>query len=300
MSDKKNEHKQKLDYGFTGLKNTSKIQEKILEPSTLETIDESLYNFVNDLDIFSTTNSGWKKVPVVWTSAERAFHIKESPELHDLNGNIILPVISIVRGNIIKDPANRGGIFGNALPQNKEGGTITIARRIKQDKTSNFANADAKRTYGQKTFKTKNSKIVYETITMPLPIYVDVEYSIYVRTEYQQQMNEITAPFLNVGRGLNYFSLGSNGHRFEAFIDPTHNFETNALDVTDQEKTFLTTISLKVRGYLVGSDKNQEPPKLVRTQNAVEVRLPKEHVIFGDIPETEDNAFYREQSLETK
>ena len=300
MSDKKNEHKQKLDYGFTGLKDTSKIQEKILEPSTLETIDESLYNFVNDLDIFSTTNSGWKKVPVVWTSAERAFHIKESPELHDLNGNIILPVISIVRGNIIKDPANRGGIFGNALPQNKEGGTITIARRIKQDKTSNFANADAKRTYGQKTFKTKNSKIVYETITMPLPIYVDVEYSIYVRTEYQQQMNEITAPFLNVGRGLNYFSLGSNGHRFEAFIDPTHNFETNALDVTDQEKTFLTTISLKVRGYLVGSDKNQEPPKLVRTQNAVEVRLPKEHVIFGDIPETEDNAFYREQSLETK
>ena len=300
MSDKKNEHKQKLDYGFTGLKNTSKIQEKILEPSTLETIDESLYNFVNDLDIFSTTNSGWKKVPVVWTSAERAFHIKESPELHDLNGNIILPVISIVRGNIIKDPANRGGIFGNALPQNKEGGTITIARRIKQDKTSNFANADAKRTYGQKTFKTKNSKIVYETITMPLPIYVDVEYSIYVRTEYQQQMNEITAPFLNVGRGLNYFSLGFNGHRFEAFIDPTHNFETNALDVTDQEKTFLTTISLKVRGYLVGSDKNQEPPKLVRTQNAVEVRLPKEHVVFGDIPETDEKAFYREQSLETK
>jgi len=300
MSDKKNEHKQKLDYGFTGLKDTSKIQEKILEPSTLETIDESLYNFVNDLDIFSTTNSGWKKVPVIWTSAERAFHIKESPELHDLNGNIILPVISIVRGNIVKDPANRGGIFGNALPQNEEGGTITIARRIKQDKTSNFANADAKRTYGQKTFKTKNSKIVYETITMPLPIYVDVEYSIYVRTEYQQQMNEITAPFLNVGRGLNYFSLGSNGHRFEAFLDPTHNFETNALDVTDQEKTFLTTISLKVRGYLVGSDKNQEPPKLVRTQNAVEVRLPKEHVIFGDIPETDDNAFYREQSLETK
>jgi len=300
MSDKKNEHKQKLDYGFTGLKDTSKIQEKILEPSTLETIDESLYNFVNDLDIFSTTNSGWKKVPVIWTSAERAFHIKESPELHDLNGNIILPVISIVRGNIVKDPANRGGIFGNALPQNEEGGTITIARRIKQDKTSNFANADAKRTYGQKTFKTKNSKIVYETITMPLPIYVDVEYSIYVRTEYQQQMNEITAPFLNVGRGLNYFSLGSNGHRFEAFLDPTHNFETNALDVTDQEKTFLTTISLKVRGYLVGSDKNQEPPKLVRTQNAVEVRLPKEHVIFGDIPETDDKAFYREQSLETK
>tara|TARA_A100001515_G_scaffold144543_1_gene148957 strand:+ start:10403 stop:11305 length:903 start_codon:yes stop_codon:yes gene_type:complete len=300
MSDPKNEHKSKLDYSFTGLEDTSKVQEKILEPSTLETIDESLYDFVNELDIFATTNQGFKKVPVIWTSAERAFHIKESPDLHDLNGNIILPVISIVRGNITKDPANRGGIYANALPQNKEGGTITIARRIKQDKTSNFANADAKRLHNQSTFKRKNTKVVYETITMPLPVYVDVEYSIYVRTEYQQQMNEITTPFLNVGRGLNYFSLGSNGHRFEGFIDPTHSFETNALDVSDQEKTFLTTINLKVRGYLVGDDKNQAPPKLVKTQNAVEVRLPKEHVIMGDIPETRSKAFYREQSLKTK
>lgn len=300
MSDEKNEHKQKMDYGFSGLEDTSKIQEKILEPSTLETIDESMYDFINELDIFSTTNAGWKRVPIVWTSAERAFHIKNSPSLHDLNGNIILPVISIVRGNITKDPANRGGIYANALPQNEEGGTITIARRIKQDKTSNFANADAKRTYGQKTFKTKNSKVVYETITMPLPIYVDVEYTVYVRTEYQQQMNEIASPFLNTGRGLNYFSLGANGHRFEGFMDPVHNFETNAIDSTDQEKTFLTTINFRVRGYLVGNDKNQGPPKLVKTQNAVEVRLPKEHVILGDIPETSDKAFYRAQSLETK
>jgi len=300
MSDEKNEHKQKMDYRFTGVEDTSKIQEKILEPSTLETIDESMYNFVNELDILSTTNAGWKRVPVVWTSAERAFHIKNSPSLHDLNGNIILPVISIVRGNITKDPANRGGIYANALPQNEEGGTITIARRIKQDKTSNFANADAKRTYGQKTFKTKNSKVVYETITMPLPIYVDVEYTIYVRTEYQQQMNEIASPFLNTGRGLNYFSLGVNGHRFEGFMEPVHNFETNAIDATDQEKTFLTTMNFRVRGYLVGNDKNQGPPKLVKTQNAVEVRMPKEHVILGDIPETSGKAFYRAQSLDTK
>ena len=43
-----------------------------------------------------------------------------------------------------------------------------------------------------------------------------------------------------------------------------------------------------------GEDKNQETPKIVKRQNAVEVRFPREHVIFGDIPEPiGDKGFYK-------
>ena len=43
------------------------------EPSTLENIDEAVFNFVNeDLNISTRTNKGFKKVPVIWQGSERA------------------------------------------------------------------------------------------------------------------------------------------------------------------------------------------------------------------------------------
>ena len=48
----------------------------------------------------------------------------------------------------------------------------------------------------------------------------------------------------------------------------------------------------------MGADKNEERPKVVRRENAVEIKLPREHVIFGDIPEhlhiSGNVPFYRE------
>ena len=58
--------------------------EKDLEfmPSTIETIDTSFYEWVNQsLNISVTTNKGWEKVPVLWLTAERAFQVKNNKEL---------------------------------------------------------------------------------------------------------------------------------------------------------------------------------------------------------------------------
>ena len=50
--------------------------------------------------------------------------------------------------------------------------------------------------------------------------------------------------------------------------------------------------------YTIGGDKNEAQPKIVRRENAVEIKLPREHVIFGDIPEnlhvSGNVPFYRE------
>ena len=51
----------------------SKTRIKNLKPSNFETIDAALLDWVeNILDIHTTTNEGWKKVPVFWLTAERA------------------------------------------------------------------------------------------------------------------------------------------------------------------------------------------------------------------------------------
>jgi hypothetical protein len=130
---------------------------------------------------------------------------------------------------------DKGVFYGNSFPINDaKGGSITIARKIGQDKTGNFLNAD---TYRKKNKivgnqgnpgaqqinfpsrrKKNEKKIVYETITMPAPSYVTVDYTIKIRTEYQQQINEIVQPFVTVTNGINYLIFKRDGHSYEAFV----------------------------------------------------------------------------------
>ncbi len=126
----------------------------------------------------------------------------------------------------------------------KKGGAVTVARRIKQDKTANFANADAARLKGgmsaqsvgtgQPTFPFDNKKIVYETISMPMPTCVVSNYDVYIQAEYQQQMNEMFTPFITKTGQINNFFIKEEGHKFEGFIqnDFAQNYNVKNLGKT--------------------------------------------------------------------
>ena len=269
------------------------LKELELQPSTIETIDRALFEFIDDeLDIFCTTNKGFKKVPFIWAGAERAFQIKHNRELRDVNGWLIYPIMSIERTGISKNLAERGAYYAAAqnLGDNK-GGSMTIARTIKQDKTANFANADSKRLVhnvagtGQNNFPRKNDKVVYETITVPIPVYLEVNYTLTVMAEYQQQVNEIITPFMTRTGAINYTVVEKDNHRFEVFIDSDYTLNNNASSLLEDARGYETQINFRVLGYIMGADKNEERPKIVRRENAVEVKIPREHVILGDMPE---------------
>ena len=69
-------------------------------PSTLELIDGALFDYIDsELNIFATTNKGWKKTPVIWASAERAFQLKNEKELRDGSGTLVLPLITVERAS---------------------------------------------------------------------------------------------------------------------------------------------------------------------------------------------------------
>lgn len=274
------------------------VKEELLMPSTIEDIDAAMLDYINNtLDIHTETNKGFKKVPVIWVASERAAQIKQHKDLRDDDGAIIYPLMTLERNSISKDLSQKGSLFANIPPVNDEKkGSITVARRINQSKTSEFANADAKRRFNQVNFKTKkqNKKVVYETYTIPLPVYVTINYTISITTEYQQQMNEIMTPFITSPGGINYFQLKRNGHMYEGFIESDFAANNTVGDLQDQERKFATDINIRVLGYLIGEDRNQETPKIVKRENAVEVRFPREHVIFGDIPEPiGDKGFYK-------
>jgi len=57
--------------------------------------------------------------------------------------------------------------------------------------------------------------------------------------------------------------------------------------LAEEERKFETVINLKILGYLLSADKNSDRPKVTIRENAVEVKMPRERVIFGDKKEFE-------------
>ncbi len=76
-------------------KDSVPLKEVQFMPSTIETIDFALYDWLNEgLGIFCTTNEGWKRVPLVWSMPERSFQIKSDKDLRKKDV-FVLPAISI-------------------------------------------------------------------------------------------------------------------------------------------------------------------------------------------------------------
>tara|TARA_R100000808_G_C2114791_1_gene127783 strand:+ start:163 stop:1098 length:936 start_codon:yes stop_codon:yes gene_type:complete len=286
-----------------------------IEPSTLETIDFAFYDFVNKrLNLAANTNKGWKKVPIIWATPERAFLSKHKgePPLFDVDGTVIYPIITIERTSVSKELNRKGSFWGASADfvDPIRGGRIMMSRKIKQDKTRNFAVTQNTKQYKdgenntivngspglQPYFPIKdNKKVVYETLNIPMPVYLTLNYKITVTTEYAQQMNQLLSPFATLGGHINSFAIKRDGHKYEAFLQSDFGAISNVSDLGNDERKFESNLNFEVLGYIIGETPNGERPKIVRRQNAVEVKIPRERVILGDIPDyIDDRGFYRD------
>ena len=261
------------------------LREIGLLESDIENIDYSMTSWLKtDLDLFATTNEGRKKVDILWQTPERAFQVKSDKNLRDDSGALKLPLISIQRTGITKDPARKGSYQAHIYSDKRNGraGRMTLARRIVKDKTRNFAVASGTRTNTgaalQKNFPRINKKIVIQTLSIPIPVYVNVDYKITIKTEYQQQMNELLAPFITRTGQINSFVMRRNGHLYEAFIEQNFAASDNVAALNEDIRMFSTDIKIKVLGYLIGEGENDDR-KIVRIdENVVELTFPRESV----------------------
>tara|TARA_R110000824_G_scaffold64253_2_gene167951 strand:+ start:3876 stop:4808 length:933 start_codon:yes stop_codon:yes gene_type:complete len=307
------------DYSHTEIKDVDgKLKEIVFMPSTIETIDQAVYKYIDEsLDLRSNTNKGWKKIPVIWVAHERSHQIKNNRGLRDSQGVLKLPLITIERSSMVKDPAFRG-TFQAHMPDTARGYhsvrrvNVPAGRRINQGKTSNFKNAWSSRQYGninnttvghgQQNFPgiaTDKSRVVFETIYQPIPIWVKTMYSLKIRTQFIQQMNELTQPFyVRTGQASSFFTT-HEGHRYEAFVEGDFGQTNNVAELGEEERIYQTEINLKVLGYLMGEGPNDDRPKITVVENFVDIKIPRERVILGDINTfldeiEEGKGFYRE------
>lgn len=254
-----------------------------LEPSKIETVDFALYEWVDKtMDIHSNTNRGFKKTPVIWVSGERSFQIKNRKELRDAEGSLIFPVISVERSGITKNPTRRGSLQAYLPPINKYNNfTYYTHGKVNQDKTSKFASANAKKTYKQDNFRFKNSNVVEESFFIKSPTYVDMNYVITLRAEYQQQMNQMLQPFITKTGNINSFLIKKDGHHYEAFIQPDFTFSNNVSAVEQEERIYQTAITINVLGYLYGEDVNDDSPKVLKQEGVAKIKITGEREILS-------------------
>jgi hypothetical protein len=274
------------------------LQEIGMLASRIEDIDYAMVSWLKeDLDLSTLTNEGYKRTPVLWQTPERAFQIKSNKDLRvpddHSSGAITLPVVTVERTSITKDPGNKGSFQAHIFSNKRNGrtGRMVIAKRIKQDKTRNFAVVGNTRTNSggtrQKYFPRANQKVVIETLSIPIPIYVNLDYKIVVKTEYQQQMNDLTQPFMTRTGQINSFVMRRNGHMYEAFIDQGFNQSNNVANLGEDERQFTSEINIKVLGYLIGEGNSDDRPIVTKEESIVEVAFPRESVV----PAGNDNFF---------
>ena len=246
-------------------------------------------------------------MPVIWVGAERSFQIKNDKDIRTTDGQLILPLITIERTSISKDPSFKGAVQANIIPFLKDPRGyrqlgLPIARRVMQEKTRNFANADQARKSGpidnpnvSPKFQKINHKIVYETTYMPIPTYIKIMYTITLRTEYQQQMNTMLTPFITNTGQINSFIFQKNLHRYEAFIEQDFTQNNNIANLATEERAFGSKVQIKVLGYLNGATENYASPIHAKAETIAEIKLIRERTIVGDEkPWRTDNKKYRE------
>ena len=279
------------------------------QASTIETIDAAIYNYLKALNLHAGTHKGFIPVPIIWVGAERTYQLKNDLSLRDSEGLLKLPLITIERTEIEKDPSK--SLIPANVPDYGKGGYIRVRRRVKQDKTTAFKNAQNMKKSGanedvgssdkefiferkfpnrvSRMFDTRpvtaRGKTVYESVFIPVPVYVNVKYEIHLRTEYQQQMNQLLTPFISgnrQGRNHKYFSLSHDNHLFEGFIDNSFSNDNNAAKLDEEERIFNSIINVNVLGYLIGGGDNENSNLAKTYESIVELKVSRERVILDD------------------
>ena len=238
-------------------KENAAVREMTMMPSTIETIDTALHTWLDEeVNPFATTNQGWEKVKIRWVSGERSWQVKDDRDIRDDSSRLILPMITMHRSGFQKDPSLKGVAWAhipNASDVKGGARSLHVSRRINPQKTAEFANATANRLYKDSTFPFENKKVVYETKTFPIPVYIVGTYTISIRTEYVQQMNEIVQPFLTRTGQINNFFVEWEGHKFEGFLEGDYTLNNNVSNLGDEERKYESVLNIKVLAVILST-----------------------------------------------
>ena len=102
------------------------------------------------------------------------------------------------------------------------------------------------------------------------------------------------APFISRTGQLNHFVFTHNEYRYEAFIDQSFAQTNNSSNLGEEERSFMTKVTIKVLGYIMGDGLNDPKPNISTEENFVEIKISRERSLLDDeIPWKKKDKKYR-------
>ena len=262
----------------------------------IETIDRAIFELFDKQISFETEINGeLRKVPVVFASGERFALTRRNSPIRDKNNALILPIISIVRGQIDFSPSQSNR--GTAISPRDQESYIVKKRLAKSDrKVQNILNKQGlknqdnvatgisglsmldpellgtrrdnnfSKSGGRISLKSDLSKNIYEIIQIPYPTFIAVSYKVTFWCQYMTQMNAIQETYLTQfrGQGEEFLIKTKEGYEYVAASSTTFTSDTNFSEYTENERIIKSSIDITVPGYLI-NPKQPGIPNQVRS-----------------------------------
>jgi hypothetical protein len=262
---------------------------------TLEGVDRAVRDYFHKkLDISVDEEGNRKKVNVVFATGERWKINKDG--LHDENGIVILPVMSIRRANIDRTVGVLAAVrevpyINVSVSTHKK--TSLIENQVYQRRNQNFPQ--------------KKIIPVQEYFSIPFPDFCTIFYEITIWTQYQTHMNEILEKILYNYDYQDSFVLHTqyddkkkgSGYRLVAYRDGNITPQDNFQDLSLQERLIKYVYTIRVPTALIldpkdetlsygrkmGEKRTDNNSKIVlKQQNVVDIKI-KEDTISAEVME---------------
>lgn len=272
----------------------------------IEDVDRALFNLFDkeiSINVF-TENDKTSKVPVIFAAREKWDMIKRSNGVQDKNGSLILPLITIVREDVVQsiseDIAGRGAnqhvgeliVHRQLSPHDR--GYQNIKNKLNINNQKNVSSTTPKGTANGQPFTLSNigelsqdptieeggfliSDVrdnIIETFTIPTPQKVTIKYRMTLWSQFQQQSNQMietcVSSYLPQTRGWQIVT--TEGYRFNAFVT-SDEFASkgNASDMSREERTIKHEFSVEVQCFILTSDAPGLPVHVKRYVSAPNV-----------------------------
>lgn len=284
----------------TGLEGTDIPDDFFIPEAGLEDVDRAVFElFDKKLKFLIEQKGETNKVPVIFASGERYAMVKNKRPFRDVNGTLIIPLISVYRTGLTQDPQQQGFGPPGAL---RNTGDLVIKKRLSskdreyqnlinkidlrnQDNVASPENYQdgakpqtttlGKVSTRRKIGKNRSSLIkgdildnklddnIVEVITIPFPEYFLATYEITFWTNYITHMNRMIEILTTSydGQGNQFKLNGKAGYWYVGFVDNDFKLEDNFDDFADTERLIRVSFNVNVPGYIVATQhEGQENP----------------------------------------
>lgn len=281
--------------GYDGLKSTSSLS---LPSCGIEDVDRALFVlFKDEIPLNVSTTDGIRRVPVIVAGGEKWALLKKGKALRDENGSLILPLVTIVKQDLVqsmdRDIAGRGS--------NQHTGELVIKRKLSPNDrgyqaliNKMFLNGQSGAAVGENDGPLSDQVVtgrdvgsltddptvidggylatdlrnnIFEVIVIPTPQYVTLKYEVTLWAQQQRQMNEMLEAIISsyVPQTRGWRIETQKGYWFVAKVD-SDEFTTNdnVDDMSKQERLVKKTFKIEIPAFILASDNPGAPVPIKR------------------------------------